>query len=171
MSAPKTIRGASALIEKWAGLDYCIAGIEAKRNAAIAAANAAADADLAPLLKQREGLEARISAWWGEAGANLTEGKRKSIELAGCEVGTRKSKDVLSVVGDETALVAALGKLDWAKPLTVTTVRLDRRAALMSIDGVYAKKLHQLGLRRIEGEDTFWIKRVAQGGTLTGGAA
>jgi hypothetical protein len=168
MSAPKTEKGASAKLAKWAALDAQIAAIEATRNAAIAVANKIADDEMAPLLKQRDAIVPKVEPWWWEAGKALLKGKAKSMQLAGCMIGSRKDRDTLAIDGDETIVIGTLEKLAWAKPLLRYSVEIDKAAVLTSLDGVYKDKLAKLGLRRQVGADTFFVKRVAQGGTIAG---
>jgi phage host-nuclease inhibitor protein Gam len=168
---PRTVKAATALLERFAELDGQIAGLEADRTAAIAATNASVDALAEPLLAERDQIRDKLAPWWKEAAAELTQGKRKSIELGGCLIGSRSGRDSLAVDGDEKAIVAALQKQDWAGPLLAVVTKLDRKAVLASLEGVYAKPLAKLGLSRKAGEESFYVERTAQAGTLAGARA
>ena len=168
---PRTLKAATALLERFAEIDGQVAAIEADRNAAIAVANAAADALANPLLTDLEAIHEKLEPWWNDAAAELTKGKRKSIELGGCMIGSRAGRESLQVEGDEKAIVASLEKREWARPLLSVVVKLDRKAILKSIDGVYKKQLSALGLSRKPGAETFFVARTEQGGTLAEAAA
>lgn len=165
---PRTVKTATGLLERYAAVDAQIAAIEADRSARIAAVNADADRQADPLLKERDKVREALSAWWAEAGPSMTDGKRKSIALGGCMIGSRKGTAGLVLAQPEDEVVKALLKHDWADPLLRRKVTLDRRAVLMSIDGVYAKVLRKLGLSRRDPGEAFFVERVEQAGSLTG---
>lgn len=163
---PRSLAAATACAERFAALEAAIGGVEAQRNAAIAEANAEADKLAEPLLSEREEIRARLGAWWPSVAAELTKGKRKSIELGGCLIGSRKASESLTLAGAEDTIVAALQKRKWAEPLLRTTTRLERRAVLGSLDGVYKRQLAELGLGRAGGGEVFFVNRAEQAGTL-----
>ena len=166
--APTSTKQATALLEQYARIDAEIADIEAARQATIVAANAVADAKAADLIARRTALAERIEPWWAANGAALTQGKRKSIELGGCMVGTRAGRASLDLAGPEEDVVAVLSGLRWAKPLLRTRVSLERTAALRSLDGKHGAVLAELGVSRRDGAESFYIERVQQAGTLGG---
>lgn len=107
--APQTKAQALALLERFAARSAEIASIEADRQALLAAANAAADALLVPLAAELKDILKQLKPWWAASFDELTGGKRKSIELAGCVIGYRINPPKVSFVGgDEDAAVAAL---------------------------------------------------------------
>jgi len=164
---PRSTAAATALLERFAVLQGDIELIEAERGQAIAEANAEADKVAAPLLTERDRLYELLAAWWPGVAEQLTEGKRKSIELGGCLIGSRQGKDSLAVAGDEEKIVSALQRKDWAEDLLKTKVSLDKVAVLKSLDGVYAKPLAKLGLSRKAGEETVFVERAEQKGVRT----
>lgn len=168
MRVPKTLAAATTLIERFAVVDAELEQIEAVRNAAIVAANQVADQAGADLVKELGELTTALSAWWPSAAPALTLGKRKSIELAGYNIGSKSGRASLAVEGDEDGVIAALGKLRWAKPLLRTKVSLDKAAILKALSGARGEDLGKLGLKRDDGAETFLIERVAQTGTLAG---
>ena len=168
IAAPRSVADATALCERFARLDGKIAEIDAARNDAIAAANTTADKAGEPLIAERDAIAAKLERWWKRMAGKLTEGKRKSIELGGCMIGSRSGRDSLDIAGDEDAIVKALGKRPWAKAsLLKVKTSLDKVAILKSVDGVYKKHLAALGLTRKPGEETFVLERVEQEGTRT----
>ncbi|MEE4153440.1 MAG: host-nuclease inhibitor Gam family protein [Erythrobacter sp.] len=162
---PRSTGEAQRLCERYGELDGSISAMEEARDVAIAKANAMVDADLAPLLKEREAIEEKLAAWWDEAGDALTGPKRKSIELGGCVIGTRQGRPKLYISGDERDVRDVLNGLRWAKPFLRVTTSLDKAALMRGLDGKHAKALVELGVTRAEGERTFYVQRTEQGGT------
>tara|TARA_B100001057_G_scaffold248736_1_gene248954 strand:+ start:7 stop:528 length:522 start_codon:yes stop_codon:yes gene_type:complete len=162
---PRSVKGAQALCERYAEIEDCIALAEADRNAAIAAANTLADGIQEPLIAERAQIAEKLEPWWNASSEELTEGKRKSIELGGCLVGTVAGKVSLEVPKDQKAAKEALGKTKWGKTLLRTTVSLDKRAIAKALDGRNGGALKELGFAEVPGEDTFFVKRAEQGGT------
>ncbi|MDE8654786.1 host-nuclease inhibitor Gam family protein [Novosphingobium album (ex Liu et al. 2023)] len=168
---PRSVKAATELLERYAAIEGDIALIENVRNAAIAEANKSADAGAEPLIAERDLIREKLAPWWKDAAASLTAGNRKSIELGGCMIGTRAGRDSLAINGDEDAIAEKLSKRDWAKPLVRVVTRLDKKAIMKSIDGVYRKQLAALGLSRKAGGEQFFVERAEQGGTVAGARA
>jgi len=164
--APRSIKAATEMLERYAVLEGDIGAVEADRGAQLSAINAASDTVAEPLLKERDELRGKLEKWWAGAAEELTEGKRKSIELGGCVVGTRAGKESLKLLGPEKDVVAVLSALRWAKPLLRTKTTLDRKAVLMSLGGGHGLALAELGLLRGGGQETFYVQRTEQSGTL-----
>lgn len=164
--APRSQASAVQLLERYAELDAEVVKLEAERTAAIAHVNARYDAAGAEALAERGAIADKLQAWWFKAGKGLTGGKRKSIALGGCEIGSRAGRFSLGVEGSEEAVIAALQKREWAADLLRTRVSLDRKAVLEALDGKFARQLGKLGLLRTGGEEAFFIRRTGQDGTL-----
>lgn len=171
LRVPKTDKAATELLERYAVLEGQIAHIEGVRNTLISKANANADASAEALIAEQERIHLALAPWWAEAGVGLTKGKRKSIELGGCEIGTRRVPERLAIAGDENDLVATLQKRKWAGELLITTVKVDKRALLKALDGTYKRQLGELGCSRVPAAEMFYVRRTEQGGTLAGAAA
>jgi len=165
---PRSTEQATALLERYSNLDAQIAEIEADRTDSIASINANCDRAANALIEQRDAIAAKLEPWWAKNGEKLTEGKRKSIELGGCEVGSVAGRPTLSIMGDEKDVVAVLSGLRWAKPFLRIKASLDRVALLKGTDGKHSVALAELGIGRDEGKERFYVKRVEQGGTLAG---
>lgn len=168
---PRNTEQATGLLERYAVLDGQLAHIEGVRSTLISKANASADASAKPVLDELEDIRTKLQPWWTSAAAELTKGKRKSIELGGCVIGTREGKDKLGTADDLEPVIKSLQRREWAKPLLITTVSIDKAAVLKSLDGVYKRQLGELGFSRVDGGVTFYVKRTEQGGTLAGVAA
>lgn len=163
---PRSTAQAVELLERYSVLAGELAVIEANRDAAIAATNAVADALATPVLADLEAMRGKLGAWWGKAGGALTEGKRKSIELGGCMVGTRMSRATLTMIGDDDAMIQALSAVRWGKPFLRTKVTIDRVATLRGLAGDARGKLVELGFGASEAVAVFFVEPVKQGGTL-----
>lgn len=163
---PKTVGAATKLLERFAVIEGEIAAIDEQRKAELADVNAEADRLIAPFLPERDALFAKLQTWWVEAGLGLTLGKRKSIALGGCEIGSRSSPATLGIAGDEKVATAGLAKMRWARELVRVTTSVDRAAVLKSIDGAHAEQLRELGFSKIAGTDTVFVRRVRQDGTV-----
>ena len=171
IAEPLTLEQATALLERHAVLEGQLAHIEGVRSTLISKTNAASDASAKPVLDEIAEIYAKLQPWWAVAAPELTKGKRKSIELGGCLIGTREGKDKLGTAEDLEPVIKSLQRREWAKPLLITTVSIDRAAILKSVDGVYKRQLAELGFSRIDGGTTFYVKRTEQGGTRAGTAA
>lgn len=171
---PRSTEAATRLLEQFAGLEAQIAAIETERQAAIATVNGRADTAANDLIGRRDAIQAKLEPWWAKAGQALTAkipgGKRKSIELGGCLIGTRASKASLAIAGNASDLIGKLQGLrsSWARRLLRTTVTLDKRAILAELDGKNAETLETMGFARNAPEAQFFVQRAEQTGTLAG---
>lgn len=166
--APRTVAAATALLEQFAEVEGDIGAIEANRSKCIADVNNRCDTAANPLLQKRAELLAVLEPWWEKNAADLTKGKRKSIELGGCMIGTVAGRDSLAVAGNERAIAKSMLRRPWAKALVRNVPSLDKVAILKAIDGAYKRHLAKLGLTRKEGDETFYVVRAEQEGTLAG---
>lgn len=167
---PRSLPAATALCERFAELDGQIAGIEGQRQDDIAAINARADTAANDLIAERNTIAAKVELWWAGAAASLTKGKRKSIELGGCTIGSRSGRAKLKLVDKEVTIIVRLKALRaaWATKLLREKWTLDRTAAMKALEGKNAAKLKDLGVERDEPGETFFIERAEQAGTLAG---
>ncbi|WP_296222728.1 host-nuclease inhibitor Gam family protein [uncultured Sphingomonas sp.] len=89
LRAPKTTEEATELLAQLAAVCRTIAAHDAQRDEAKQQIDAAADACIVPLAAERDDLFKRLQPWYEGNVADLTGGKRKSIELGGCTIGHR----------------------------------------------------------------------------------
>lgn len=162
---PRSAKGAQALCERFATIEGEVEDIENTRNAAIAAANALADAQLEPLIAEREQITEKLEPWWTKEGPAMTAGKRKSIEHGGCLIGTRTGKEKLGYAGKPAELVALMKDKRWARELLRVSTSLDAKAITAALDGRHGTKLKELGFVIVPGEETFFVQRAEQQGT------
>lgn len=159
---PKSLEQATELLKRVALVDQDIAIVEAIRQSTVSIANTTADEALVPKLAERAALEAALAPWWTSAAPGLTEGKRKSIELGGCKVGTRLATEKVEFAGgdDKAALAAVTGS---ALRAAVTDIRrvLNKKAIAAKLKGKTKARdaLLALGFSLAGGEDVFFVTR------------
>lgn len=98
LQAPQTIEEATSLLGRYAAIITDIEQCRAHADASIAQIQAARDGMIAPFEEEAKRLFVQLRAWWAVAGPTLTEGKRKSHELAGCILGERTTPPSLTLV-------------------------------------------------------------------------
>lgn len=168
-AAPKTIEAATELLEIYAVNAGLLAKVEADRAAALAATNAVADGLAAPLLRHQAELFAQIEPWWAKHGSKLTLGKRKSIELGGCIVGSKASAASLThSYDDDKQAGAVLNGMRWAKPFVRISYAPEKAAIKGAIerDDRLGRNLKSVGFAIKPGVETFFVERVKQEGVV-----
>lgn len=158
MRAVRTLAAAQAALERYAALAAARAELEAERDKQVSALCADADRELTPLLNEAAEIEAALEPWWRAAAAELTQDKRKSIELGGCTIGTKQGPSALIVAGDEQDVVDLLSALRWAKPFLRSKVSLEKAAIMKALDGPRGAAFAELGFARKDGEESFFVK-------------
>lgn len=133
--APQTLEAASALAARYSAASAELQVIVANRNAILAAANAAADAHAVPLVAELKDIVKQLKPWWAASIEELTKGKKKSIELAGCMIGYRFTPPKVTYAnGTDDDAVIALSATELAAELTRTKVSLDKAAILKLLE-------------------------------------
>lgn len=160
--APQTLEAATELLARFAAVDAQIAATNAQRDQSIAQVNAAADSCLVPLAAERDDLFKQLKAFWAARADELTDGRRRSVELGGCDIGTRlTTPKVVFAFGKDADGVAALEGTDYAAQLLrVGKTTLDKPAILKALDGDDAEALCELGFSA-EQKDEFFIAPIA----------
>lgn len=166
--APQSTEQAMVLLDRFATLDSELALAEANRQEALADTNAVADSIAIPLIAELKDIAKQLKPWWAASYDELTQGKRKSIELGGCMVGYRISPPKVTYAGgtDDEA-VAALAGSGFVEQIVRTRRSLDKPALLKLLEGDDAAALIELGFAATQTE-VFFVERVAQSGTLSG---
>lgn len=166
------VEQATPLLERYAQLGHQVALAEAARAQGLAAANAAADGIVGPLLDEQAAIREQLEPWWAR-NADALRGKRKSIELGGCMIGTKAARARLEYgSGDDKAALAALQEHRWAKPYIRVSYSVDKVATAKALgEGRHAAGLAELGFHMVGGGEAFVLERVAQDGTLAKAAA
>lgn len=152
-TAPATRAEAEALLIRYADLSAMIAARSAAADAAIAGIRRDC-ADLnAPLEIELRDIFARLRAWWAVAAAEVAPGRR-SAEIAGAEIGVRRTPPALRIAGDALAVLARLR--DTAMHLVRVKTEIDRPACIDALrDPAQAKYLAELGLSAVQKEEFF----------------
>ena len=164
---PRSVTGAQTLCERFAAIEASVDLIEAERAETIAKANATADAQIEPLIAEREQIREKLEPWWAKDGGALVKKDQKSIELGGCTIGTATGKEALDVPvrKDADAAKAELGGTKWGKSLLRTTVSFDKRAIAKAMADRHGEALRALGFAIVPAPETFVLKRAEQRGT------
>lgn len=155
--APQTIDQAVARISEYRDLLDKINELKADAATSIAQIEAARDEFAAPLEQRLKDVFRQLRAWWAVAAPELTDGKRKSITLAGCLIGERTTPPSLKHEGMKAEdLVDQLAELGLEELLRVTT-KLDKAACIRAIgaDDELGQLLAWLGARNHQGEEFF----------------
>ena len=160
---PPTDEAATALLDRHATLEGELAAIEANRATALASTNAVADALALPIITETAAIAAALEPWWSKVRDRLTAGKRKSIELGGCVIGTRSGRAKLGVAGDEDLIVDKMKRLRWARDYLRTTTAIDKAAVAKGFLGKRDDRLKALGFSIVPGAETFFVERAPAG--------
>lgn len=165
--APKTVEQATVLLEQVARLDAEAATIANGRDTAIANTNAVADALLVPVLQERAAIAGVIQVWWLASGHTLLKGKRKTVQLGGCVIGSKKAPTALTFTGDDfEAAVTALRAQRWAKPYVRVSYSVAKKDTTAALEGKHGEQLRALGFGTRGGADVFVLDAVTQAGTV-----
>ncbi|WP_370176275.1 host-nuclease inhibitor Gam family protein [Sphingobium abikonense] len=161
--APQTIEDAVVLIAEYRDILNKTDELKLDADTSIAAIMAARDGFVAPLDQRAKDIFKQLRAWWGVAAPALTEGKRKSVIIAGCKIGERTSTPALKHDGMKAeALVDQLAELGLAELLRMST-KLDKQACIAAIsdNSELGQVLLWLGARNHQTEE-FFIDRAEQ---------
>ncbi|HPU15641.1 MAG TPA: host-nuclease inhibitor Gam family protein [Polymorphobacter sp.] len=136
LPAAKTTPEAITLLGRYAALQASIDARRAQAEVAIAETRAAVDAAIAPDEAALKAIFNQLKPWWSVAHDELTDGKRKSIELGGCLIGHRMTPPKVTFAkADEAVIIDWLSehgftdlvrtKSELDKPAIIKAVRLD----------------------------------------------
>jgi len=157
LEAPQTIEEAVAQIVEYRDILDKVEELKLDAATAIAKIEGARDEFAAPLDQRAKDLFRQLRAWWGVAAPSLTEGKRKSITLAGCKIGERTSTPALKHDGIKAdALIDELAELGLDELLRMST-KLDKQACIAAISDntELGQVLIWLGARNHQAEEFF----------------
>lgn len=133
-AAPSTLPEAIAIIERYLGIEAEIEQLKADADRSIVTIQSARDTLVAPLKVETDGLFLQLRAWWAVAGPDMTEGKRKSIELAGALIGERTTPPALKTPRGVPMQEVIDGLFDWlGGDFLVTTHKLDKPAIIRAL--------------------------------------
>lgn len=119
-------------VGRFGALSAEIEGHVARANEQIAAIKANLETATAPMAAEMKAILKAAKPWWAANADQLTDGKRKSVELAGCLVGERLSKPALAYPKPEYHAVNLIEGRAWAALLRVKK-ELDKPAILKAL--------------------------------------
>ncbi len=112
-AAPVSLAEATAMVARYHALQLTMAELHADSAASIARIEAERDRYCAPLVAESQACFEQLRTWWAVAGEAMTDGKRKSTEIAGCRIGIRTSTPALKLPKG----LGAQAAVDWLKAL------------------------------------------------------
>lgn len=162
VEAPKTLDEAIGCVVRYVEIDTGLEKLEADAKEAIAKIKAVHDATAEPLKQEMNTILARLRNWWAVAADVLTDGKRKSHQLAGCTIGLRWTPPKVSCKGRTDALAAvALNDAGLVRFIRVT-IAPDKEAIYAALANqetdeqkALAKQLKDLGFSFSQREEFF----------------
>ncbi|MFN3371020.1 MAG: host-nuclease inhibitor Gam family protein [Sphingomonadaceae bacterium] len=174
-AAAQTTEEAIAMLSRFADLDLALEQAAAEAERLIAQVRADRDARAEPLKAEMKALFNQLKPWWAVSHEALTDGRRKSIELGGCQIGHRTTTprldtgrllteaeliDSLEMLGFEAWAIRVRKELD--KPALIAAlrraedVRPDGSPTLEAADAI---ALQGLGLS-VQQREEFFIARI-----------
>lgn len=162
--APQTIEEATALLGRYIDGLTEIESLRADADVHIAAIQSARDQVVKPIEEALKDMFRQLRAWWAVAAPAITDGKRKSVEIAGALIGERRAPPKLSLGNKKPEDV--IDALLYAQMFDFVRVKdsLDKPALLKALADAtsdLAVALRHLGLDRVQA-DEFFIDRAAR---------
>lgn len=168
----------TARVGRWATVQAQIETLQAQAGEEITAIKTRLGEALAPLEAELKAILLAAKPWWQANSEQLTDGKKKSALLAGCQIGIRLSPPALAFPKPAEHAVNLIEGQGWKAMLRVTT-ELDKVAILKAlafvppeaasgaeIDGIVEALDLRDGLRRfgfdIAQKEEFFIARAAE---------
>jgi phage host-nuclease inhibitor protein Gam len=132
--APQTLEQAIALLSEYRDIVDTIDELGEERDRAIARIKGGYDEFAVPLDQKAKELFRQLRAWWAVASPELTEGKRKSIELAGVMIGERTTPPALVLPKGSSAEAIVDDLLKWlGGDYVITTHKLDKQTIIKAL--------------------------------------
>lgn len=172
IDAPSTIEQATATIARYLSLNAEVEAVRANADAAIRAIEEARDIAAAPVEAEIRDLFAQLRTWWAVARDELTQGKRRSVELAGAIVGDRITPPALKLpkgwkVEEAVAFLQSIAER-WPAAAEFLRVRTDvEKPALIKLlnhataVGPMRDRIVEEGFSAVQ-RDEFFIDRAAR---------
>lgn len=170
VEAPQTRGEAIALAERYVALEQAGARAQAQLEKEIAAAKASHALTMEAIEPQLQEAFAGLRAWWAANSAELTKGKRRSIELGPVTLGERTGMPKLKLPKGMKAegAIAWLKGLRWTGALGFirTKEELDKEAVIKALrapadapeDAQAARKLFSNGEFEVVQAEEFFIR-------------
>ncbi len=136
VDAPQTRAEALALADRYVALEQAAARAQAQLDKEIAAAKASHALTMEAIEPQLQDAFAGLRAWWAANAAELTKGKRRSIELGPVTLGERTGMPKLKLpkgMKAEAALAWLKGRWSGAVAFIRTKEELDKDAVIKAL--------------------------------------
>lgn len=174
LPAAQSTEEAIELLTHYAHADWNVEQLKADCERRIAEIRAEYDGLAQPAKERIKRIFNQLKPWWAVAHQELTEGKRKSIELGGCQIGHRTSTPALKLAGlteaEAIEHLEILGFDGWAirtkkeldKPALIAALRklvAGKQPEEMNADEQDAFVLDSLGLK-VSQKEEFFIARI-----------
>lgn len=165
LTAPTTIEEATALLAEYSATLAAIEEARAVADVSIAEIEGYRDQMCKPHEERCKDMFTQLRAWWAVAGEHVTNGKRRSTEIAGCVIGIRTSTPALKSPAKVSApdLLAKLTEWDLGDEYLTISTKLNKPAIIATIRGAdgYAKtELVSTYGFAVTQKDEFFIDRV-----------
>ncbi len=171
IEAPATIEDATRMAAEYLALGAQCDRTKLDADTAIRAIEEARDLQIKPVEERMKDLFMQLRTWWTVARLDLTEGKRKSFELAGAELGDRigmpalKLPKGMKVDAAVTFIKSVAETWEGAKAFLRTKVELDKPPLIKLLGnatavGPMVDRIREEGFK-VEQKEEFYIDRVA----------
>ena len=162
LEAPSTIEEATAIAAAQAADMTAVEQMYADADASIAQIEAARDEFCKPREEAMKDRFRQLSRWWAVAGDAITEGKRKSAEIAGLEMGLRTSTPALKLPKGANADDLARQLHRRNPTLVKVTFKIDKPVCIAALRGPTNMRAYELlvdqGLS-VDQREEFYITR------------
>jgi phage host-nuclease inhibitor protein Gam len=171
LDVPQTIPAGVAMLARYAELGAGLDEITRSADRSKAAIDAHRDELASPVIAEMKAIQKAMKPFWEARKGEITGGKRKSVVLGGCEIGTRLGNPTLDYPKgtDEELICQLIDPLgfDWAvrekleldKLAILGALRLGEDELGNELDKADAKALAGLGFA-VKQTETFFIDRV-----------
>lgn len=169
VEAPQTRGEAIAVADRYVALEQAAARAQAQLEKEVAAAKASHALTMEAIEPQLQDAFAGLRAWWAANSAELTKGKRRSIELGPLTLGERTGMPKLKLpkgMKAEAALAWLKGRWSGAMAFIRTKEELDKEAVIKALrapadapqDVQAARKLFTEGKFEVVQAEEFFIR-------------
>ncbi|WP_066477438.1 MULTISPECIES: host-nuclease inhibitor Gam family protein [unclassified Sphingomonas] len=163
--APATLAEATELAARYVAVNHEIEHLDAIGEAMIAGIKEELDLKLAPLQEEARAIFDQLRSWWPTARADVA-GDRRSIELAGAQIGERLSPPAVVLrkgLTVKAAIDAVAEQFGRASAYLRTKLELDRAEILKGIQAEPEGELARLGFAVGQADEFFIAVRPIAG--------
>ncbi len=167
LDVPQTMEAAIAKLARFAELETGLDEIKLAADAAKAQIDAHRDQLAAPVVAELKTLLHELKPFWEARREEITGGRRKSVVLGGCEIGTRTGNPTLTYPkAREQELIEELDLLGFREWALREVLELDKPALIKALRHEGDNPLDQADSAALEGlgfavkqAETFFIAR------------